>query len=82
MKPEFTHARYDLGLTYFVLGRHAEAAEEFRHAVRLEPRKAQAQYHLGLAYQHLGDKTAAAQQYNILKDLDPALAAELQKALR
>lgn len=58
-------------------GRHAEALEAFRQAVRIDPRHAEANLKLGMEYLFNGDPTGARQQYFVLKDLDPEAAQKL-----
>lgn len=53
-RPTFAVARRQLGLTYAVSGRLADAARELEQAVRLDPADAAAQLNLAVAYAGLG----------------------------
>ena len=54
---------YDLGRIYYQLGRHAEAADQFRRAIGLDPGAYKAWDNLGLATEALGDPAQAQQHY-------------------
>lgn len=54
---------YDLGRIYYQAGRHAEAAEQFRRAIGLDPGAYKAWDNLGLATEALGDPAQAQQHY-------------------
>ena len=69
------------GLVYATLGRHAEAAEAFSSAVRIDPRNVEANAKLCLEYVYLGRKAEALQQYEILKNLSPREAAQISDML-
>jgi cytochrome c-type biogenesis protein CcmH/NrfG len=62
-QPDNTLAYYYLGFVYHVLGRHREAVEAYREAVRLKPDDAEAWYNLGVSYGNLGRHREAAEAY-------------------
>jgi hypothetical protein len=47
-------ACYNLGITYGELGRHQDAVESYKQAIRIKPDYADAHYNLGVAYGKLG----------------------------
>ena len=58
-------------------GKHEEAIESYRQAIRIDPDYANAHSNLGKAYLDLNRKSYALDQYKILKELDSELANEL-----
>jgi tetratricopeptide (TPR) repeat protein len=70
-------AHNNLGVAYFDSGKHEEAIESYKHAIRIDPDDADAHYNLGDAYLLLKDRSSALEQYKILKNLDSEKAKEL-----
>jgi len=66
-----------LGFAYGQLGRHPEAIEAYREALRLKPDFAAAWYNLGLAYALSGNRTAALEAVKELRRYDPQKAEKL-----
>jgi Flp pilus assembly protein TadD len=69
-------AHNNLGSALVKLGKYAEAASEFREAVRLNPMSANAQSNLGLALMRSGDVEQAMDRLlnaDALNNLDAAL---------
>ena len=62
---------YNLGNAYEVLGRHREAIEAYREALRLKPDLAGAWNNLGVAYALSGNRNAALDAAQKLRRLDP-----------
>jgi tetratricopeptide (TPR) repeat protein len=82
MRLTLTQAAYNLGVARLSLNQPAEAARAFDLALKTSPAHAAARYNLGLADHWLGDDVAAGEQLRLLRGLDPALAADLDAALR
>ena len=82
IEPNNAAAHFNLGLALYNGRRFSEAIEAYKEVIKLRPQLATAHYNLGLSYVAINDKAAARQQYNILKPLNAAMAAELQKAIR
>jgi len=70
-------AHYNLGVAYVNLGRHQEAIDAYKQAIRITPDDAGAHSLLGVAYVTIGDKGSALEEYKILKTLDAELANKL-----
>lgn len=77
LAPDAPEIHFNLGGAHLAAGRHAEALEAFRQAVRIQPRHADANLKLGMEYLFNHDPTGARQQYYVLKDLDPEAARTL-----
>ena len=69
---------YLLGESYGDLARHAEAADAYRAAVKLEPRFSAAWFGLSRAYQRLGRTAEAREAEAQLEKIDPKLAQRLR----
>ena len=61
--PRDADVPYSLGRIYYQQGRHAEAAEQFRRALALDPSAYRAWDNLGLASEALGDAAQAQKHY-------------------
>ena len=68
---------FNLGITYWKLGKYQEAVGAFKHAIRIKPDFAWAHFNLGQAYLLSDNKDSALKEYKILKDLDKEKANEL-----
>ncbi len=68
---------FELGLSYVKSGKHLEAVNAFKQAIRIEPDYADAHYNLGILYLITDNKGSALEEYKILKDLDKEKANEL-----
>ncbi len=79
MQPDVAEAQYGLGLAYFRMARHRDAADAFKRATILRPDMAKAHYGLALAYQELGKNEALIAEFRILETLDPSLAKRLSQ---
>jgi len=77
IRPDYADSHYNLGNAYGKLGRHQEAIDAFKQAVRIKPDDAEAHCNLGFAYLEMGDKNSALAEYNILKSLNSQLANNL-----
>lgn len=76
-EPSNAEAWFNLGSAYWKLGRHREAADAWREAVRLKPDDAEAWYNLGVAYFALGQRAEALKAVRELRRYDPKKADEL-----
>lgn len=63
LAPRNSAVRTNLGSLFNAVGRHAEAAEEFRAALALEPREADVWCNLGIALRAQGRATEAAEAF-------------------
>ena len=76
--PDNADAWSEVGYCYSSLGRHQDAIEAYKQAIRIKPDLAGAHYNLGLVYLLIiGDKGSALEEYKILKTLDAELANKL-----
>ena len=53
LKPEFTEAYYNIGISYIELGKHKDSAKVLKRVIQLDPDNANAYYGLGYAYYSL-----------------------------
>jgi tetratricopeptide (TPR) repeat protein len=74
MFPYQQMAHYNLGVTYYYLGRFAEAIEEYKRAIKLNPGFAMTHNDLGLAYHNLGRHVEAIGEYKEALRLNPDYA--------
>ncbi len=81
LRPEWTQARFELGVTLMRMHRIKEALRAFREVVARKEDDARAHYHLGFCYASIGDRESARRHLEILQGLDPDLAAELDLAI-
>jgi len=83
-RPAFAAARRQMGLTYAVTGRFADAARELEQAVRLDPADASAHLNLAVAYAEVGRIDEARTQAREALRLDPGYekARQLLAALK
>jgi tetratricopeptide (TPR) repeat protein len=89
--PGNAEAQKGLGEAYLKIG-YSEGATNVEviekavtalgEAVRIAPTSAEARYHLGVAYLILYDKPSAVKEYDALKELDPAMAEQLQSRIK
>jgi len=82
--PDFALAHRFLGSACIEMGRHAEAVEALKTAIRLQQDddcRNMAYYQLGLAYVAMGNYAEAFRAYQALRRLDPALARKLQASI-
>ena len=70
-EPDNNTAWFYLGLAYGRLGRHQEAIEAYREAVRIDPDYANVWYNLGLKYGELGRHPEAIEAYREAVRIDP-----------
>jgi hypothetical protein len=71
-----TFSVYDaMGSMAFVKGRYAEAAENFRKAVKWGPTDVSGHFYLGTCEMKLGHYREAAEQFHIVTQIDPSLRA-------
>ena len=77
LKPDFSDAYLNLGLTYGAMGRYQEAIEAFKQAISRSPDDANAHFGLGLSYLSTGNRSSALEEYKILKSLDADMAEKL-----
>jgi predicted Zn-dependent protease len=63
-------AAYGLGVCFAIQNQHAQAIDEFRAALKREPRSAAARFALGSSLLHVGDTAAA------IRELERAVALE------
>jgi clan AA aspartic protease (TIGR02281 family) len=91
VSPGDADAQKGLGEAYLKIGYSEGAANveviekavaALSEAVRIAPASAEARYHLGVAYLILYDKPSALKEYGALKDLDPAMAEQLQSRIK
>ena len=68
---------FNLGNAYYESGKHEEAMESYKQALRIDPKNAKAHAGLGAIYFLRKDRDSALEQYKILKNLDPKLANQL-----
>jgi Flp pilus assembly protein TadD len=54
-------------------GNFQAAAEEFREAIRHDPKQSEAHYHLGLALRKLGDSVQANQEFGSANQMRVAM---------
>jgi tetratricopeptide (TPR) repeat protein len=66
-------AAYGLGVCFAVENRHAEAVDEFRGALKSDPRSAAAHFALGSSLLHLGETTTAIRELERAVALEPRL---------
>lgn len=69
------------GVAFKKLGRHNEAIDAYKQAIRSNPDYAKAHYNLGVAYLGLGDKSSALDEYKVLNELDKESADTLFKLI-
>lgn len=62
-KPDWTDARYNLALLCMELRQYAEAEQQARKTLELDPRHAQSHYILGMIYESNPDRRALAHQH-------------------
>jgi protein O-mannosyl-transferase len=74
IRPDEAQLRNNLGTTWALMGRHADALEEHRAAVRLAPGYAEAYLNLGSDLGHLGRYEEAVEAYRTALDIKPGLA--------
>ena len=67
--PKSAKVRYELGKTYFNLGRTEDARGEAEEAVRLKPEDASAHYLLGRIYHRLGKSDLEAKEFALTEGL-------------
>jgi Flp pilus assembly protein TadD len=70
-EPAKASIRETLGIAYFRLGRHEEAAEEFRAALEISPVDDYAHYALGRCLEKLGRPSEANAHYKLARSLRP-----------
>lgn len=71
----------NLGVVLLALEREAEALAALDAAVRLNPASAQARFNRGVAYLEMGRNADAQPELAALRELDAALAAELERRI-
>jgi len=81
IKSDFLEGYCSLGAALGLMGRHSQAVEVFKIAIRLQPESAIAHYGLALEYIGTGDTDSAMQEHRLLQKLDPSLAARLLKIM-
>lgn len=73
-EPKNDVAWYSLGLAYEKMGRHREAVQAFREALRIKPDDAETCYNLGVAYGKMGHLREAVQAFREVVRIKPDLA--------
>lgn len=71
---QYAPAHCELGKLYTKEGRLPEAIEEFKNAIRYNPKFTAAYYHLGVAYREMGNRSDSEQAFKIfrsVKDKEP-----------
>lgn len=71
LDPRNAEARNRRGMFYFVHGRYAEAAADFKAASQLSPNSADYAYNLGAAYERQRDLPNAIASYTVARKLNP-----------
>ena len=71
LNPRSAEARNRRGMFYFVHGRYAEAAADFKIAGQLDPNSADYAYNLGAAYERQRDLPNAIASYTVARKLNP-----------
>jgi tetratricopeptide (TPR) repeat protein len=82
LKPDFAEAWSELGHARKKRGLYDESVKAYQEALRLRPEFPQALEYLGETYVQMGKRAEAQQMLDRLRPLDPALAAQLEKAMR
>jgi Tfp pilus assembly protein PilF len=75
----FALAYNNLGLAYDYLRQPAEAIDNFRKSIEMNPRLAESRYNLALALLAAGDREGVREQYGELQALKPELAGKLRE---
>jgi tetratricopeptide (TPR) repeat protein len=65
------HVFYNLGNVLSALGKHSEAIEQFKSAVKLESRRPEVWKNLGSAYHEFGDHASEMKCFDRALELDP-----------
>ncbi len=71
-----------LGTVFLNQGKHQEAADQYKEALRINPKFAEVHYNLGNAYLTIGDPVLALKEYEILKTMSPSLASRLYQKMK
>ncbi|HEY8225191.1 MAG TPA: tetratricopeptide repeat protein [Pyrinomonadaceae bacterium] len=80
LDPKYTPLYLDLGRTCNRLGRHVEAIDAFRKAIKAKPNDSAARFALGMTELTYGNPKAALEQYDFLRNSDPEKAELLKQA--
>jgi len=80
-EPGSAFAWFSGGVAYGNLGRHREAIEAYREALRLKPDDASAWFNLAIAYSNIGNRSAAIEALKELKRYDPKEAERLYNVI-
>ncbi|MBN2373836.1 tetratricopeptide repeat protein [bacterium] len=59
----FPETHYNLGLTYYELGKYSKAIDEYQRAIQLKPGFAEAYFNMGVAYDQTGKTDKALESY-------------------
>lgn len=81
MAPKDPNPYYALGATLNKEGKYADAAKQLTQAVKLRPKMVAAQFELGVAYAGTGDTNKAQRQVALVKNLDAAQGALLERTI-
>jgi TolA-binding protein len=79
LDPNSGESRFLLGVSYGRQGQSAEAAQQFREAVRLLPELIEARVNLGVALAQLGKKDEALAEFEEVLRRQPANATAQQQ---
>jgi Tfp pilus assembly protein PilF len=79
--PEHPRAHASLGATLCSTGKLADATEELKKALKLQPDLHEARYWMGVVHVRNNDRNAAFEEYKRLQDGDKALAEKLFKEI-
>ena len=71
INPQFSEARYNLGLGYAAANRNADAIAQFKEVVRARPQWTEAHLNLGVALAKTGRYADAITEFNEVLRLDP-----------
>jgi tetratricopeptide (TPR) repeat protein len=80
-EPSFSVAWNNLGVALTRSGRSEEALQAHEQAIAADPKNAAAHANLGFLYLRMGRRDSAMATLDTLRGLDPAMAAELDRAL-